>query len=91
MELAPGVAKLISWIALGLVVGLAAKWIASWRQPPAIVMTILLGIGGALVGGYLGSQLGLGTVRGFDLRSLALALGGALLLLFAYRTIQSRA
>jgi len=75
---------------LGLVVGVLAKWIASGRQPPAIVMTILLGIGGAVVGGFLGSELGLGTVRGFDLRSLALALGGALLLLFGYRTLQTR-
>jgi uncharacterized membrane protein YeaQ/YmgE (transglycosylase-associated protein family) len=82
---------LLSWVALGLVVGVLAKWIASGRQPPAIVMTILLGIGGALVGGFIGSELGLGTVRGFDLRSLALALGGALLILFGYRTIQTRA
>jgi uncharacterized membrane protein YeaQ/YmgE (transglycosylase-associated protein family) len=81
---------LLSWIVLGLVVGVAAKWIASGRQPPAIVMTILLGVGGAIVGGFLGSELGLGTVRGFDLRSLALALGGALLLLFGYRTLQTR-
>jgi uncharacterized membrane protein YeaQ/YmgE (transglycosylase-associated protein family) len=81
---------LVSWIVLGLVVGVLAKWIASGRQPPAIVMTILLGIGGAVVGGFLGSELGLGTVRGFDLRSLALALGGALLLLFGYRTLQTR-
>ena len=81
---------LLSWIVLGLVVGVLAKWIASGRQPPAIVMTILLGVGGALVGGFLGSELGLGTVRGFDLRSLALALGGALLLLFGYRTLQTR-
>lgn len=81
---------LVSWILLGLVVGVLAKWIASGRQPPAIVMTILLGIGGAVVGGFLGSELGLGTVRGFDLRSLALALGGALLLLFGYRTFQTR-
>jgi uncharacterized membrane protein YeaQ/YmgE (transglycosylase-associated protein family) len=81
---------LASWIVLGLLVGVLAKWIASGRQPPAIVMTILLGIGGAVVGGFLGSELGLGTVRGFDLRSLALALGGALLLLFGYRTLQTR-
>lgn len=81
---------LVSWIVLGLVVGVLAKWIASGRQPPAIVMTILLGIGGAVVGGFLGSELGLGTVQGFDLRSLALALGGALLLLFGYRTLQTR-
>jgi uncharacterized membrane protein YeaQ/YmgE (transglycosylase-associated protein family) len=81
---------LLSWVVLGLVVGVLAKWIASGRRPPAIVMTILLGIGGALVGGFIGSELGLGTVRGFDLRSLALALGGALLLLFGYRTIQAR-
>jgi len=91
MRLPSGVTDLLSWIALGLVVGVAAKWIASRRQPPAIVMTILLGIAGAVVGGFIGSELGLGTVRGFDLRSLALALSGALLLLFAYRTIQTRA
>lgn len=81
---------IVSWIVLGLVVGVLARWIASRGRPPAIVMTVLLGIGGALVGGFIGSELGLGTVRGFDLRSLALALGGALLLLLGHRAIQAR-
>jgi uncharacterized membrane protein YeaQ/YmgE (transglycosylase-associated protein family) len=48
----------------------------------------LLGIAGAFVGGYLGSHLGLGTVTGFNVGSLLLAIGGAVLLLILYRLIK---
>jgi uncharacterized membrane protein YeaQ/YmgE (transglycosylase-associated protein family) len=48
------------------------------------VATIVLGILGAVVGGFLGTQLGLGDVQGFDLRSLALAIGGGVLVLFLF-------
>ncbi len=49
-----------------------------------IIITILLGIGGAFVGGFLGTQLGFGGLSGFDLRSIGMAFGGAVLLLFLY-------
>lgn len=79
----------ISWIVLGLVVGILAKWIMPGRDPGGLVLTIAIGIAGALVGGFLAAQLGLGSVTGFDLRSLAIAVGGALLLLFAHRKLRA--
>lgn len=76
---------IFSWIVLGLVVGVVAKWIMPGKDPGGFVVTILIGIAGALIGGYLSSYLGYGTVTGFDLRSLAIAVAGAVLLLFAFR------
>jgi uncharacterized membrane protein YeaQ/YmgE (transglycosylase-associated protein family) len=60
------------------------------RDPAGIIITILLGIAGAFVGGYIGSLLGLGTITGFDVRSLLLAIGGAVLLLLLYRVIKKK-
>jgi uncharacterized membrane protein YeaQ/YmgE (transglycosylase-associated protein family) len=60
-------------------------------DPGGMVITILLGVAGAFVGGFLGSSLGLGSVSGFDFGSLALATGGALLLLWGHRRFRTRA
>jgi uncharacterized membrane protein YeaQ/YmgE (transglycosylase-associated protein family) len=81
---------ILSWIALGLVVGVLAKWIMPGPDSSGVVMTILLGVAGALVGGWLGTQLGIGRVTGFDLGSLAIAVAGALLLLFLNRKLRGR-
>ena len=79
---------IISWVVLGLVVGVIAKWIHPGDDPGGLVVTSGLGIAGAFVGGFLGSQLGLGSVTGFDLGSLAIATAGAVLLLFVYRRMK---
>lgn len=79
---------LLSWILLGLVVGILAKWIMPGPDPGGVIVTILLGIAGAFVGGFLGSLVGLGSVSGFNLGSLALATGGALLLLWGHRRLR---
>ena len=79
---------ILAWIIMGLIVGVLAKFFMPGRDPGGIVVTILLGIGGAFVGGYLGSILGLGTVTGFNLGSLLLATGGAILLLLVYRMLK---
>jgi uncharacterized membrane protein YeaQ/YmgE (transglycosylase-associated protein family) len=81
---------ILSWIVFGLIAGALAKWIMPGRDPGGIVVTILLGIAGAMVGGFLASLFGLGTVTGFNLGSLLVAIGGALLLLLAYRQLMSR-
>ena len=78
----------ISWIFLGLIVGVLAKWIMPGEDPGGIFITILIGIAGAILGGFIGSFLGLGSVSGFNLISLALAVGGALLLLYGYRLLK---
>lgn len=78
---------IFTWIVLGLIVGVLAKWIMPGKDPGGFIVTIVIGIVGALIGGYLSSYLGYGSVTGFDLRSLAIAVAGALLLLFAYRQL----
>ena len=79
---------ILSWIVLGLIVGVVAKLIMPGRDPGGIVITIVLGIAGALLGGFISSALGLGSVSGFNLWSLAIAVGGALLLLIGYRRLR---
>ena len=81
---------ILTWIVMGLIVGLLAKFIMPGKDPGGIIITILLGIGGALLGGYIGTLLGLGTVSGFDLTSILLATGGAILILILYRAIRRK-
>ena len=78
----------IAWIFMGLIVGVLAKWIMPGEDPGGIFITILIGIAGAFLGGFIGSVIGLGSVTGFNLISLTLAVGGALLLLFGYRLLK---
>ena len=80
---------ILSWLLLGLVVGALGKWIMPGKDPGGLLVTMAIGIAGAVVGGFIGSLLGLGEVSGFDLRSLALATGGAVLLLWGYRKMKT--
>jgi uncharacterized membrane protein YeaQ/YmgE (transglycosylase-associated protein family) len=79
---------IISWIVMGLIVGMLAKFIMPGKDPGGIIVTILLGIAGAFAGGFIGSALGIGRVTGFNLVSFLLAIGGAVLLLIIYRAIK---
>lgn len=79
---------ILTWILVGLVAGIVAKFIMPGRDPGGIIVTILIGIAGGMLGGFIASQLGYGTVVGFDLRSLVIAILGALLLLFIYRQVR---
>lgn len=79
---------ILSWILMGLIVGALAKFIMPGKDPGGIIVTILIGIAGAFVGGFIGSLLGLGAFTGFNLWSLLLAVGGALILLWLYRVIK---
>jgi len=81
---------ILMWIMFGLIAGAVAKLVMPGRDPGGIFVTILLGIVGAVVGGFLGTTFGFGTVTGFDVRSLLIAIGGALILLFGYRLIAVR-
>ena len=81
---------ILSWILMGLIVGVIAKLVMPGPDPGGIFITILLGIGGAFVGGYVGSFLGLGSVTGLNLGSLLLAVGGVVLILILYRTIRKK-
>lgn len=79
----------ISWIVFGLVAGIIAKLIMPGRDPGGFIITIVIGILGAMLGGWLATQFGLGDVTGFDIRSFIIAVVGALILLFIYRRIRS--
>ena len=78
---------ILSWILMGLLVGALAKWIMPGDDPGGLFMTMLLGIAGAFVGGFLGSLLGLGSFTGFNIGSIVLATGGALILLWGHRRL----
>lgn len=82
---------IVSWIVFGLLVGILAKWIMPGDDPRGCVVTVLIGIVGAFIGGFLGTVLGFGTVTRFDLRSFVIAVVGALLLLWGYRAFVKKA
>jgi uncharacterized membrane protein YeaQ/YmgE (transglycosylase-associated protein family) len=80
---------ILSWIVLGLVAGALAKWLMPGKDAGGWFMTMLLGIAGAFVGGYLGSFLGAGvTGGGLNIASIGTATAGAFVLLFVYRLIK---
>jgi uncharacterized membrane protein YeaQ/YmgE (transglycosylase-associated protein family) len=87
--------NLISWIVFGLVAGVIAKLLMPGRDPGGCIVTILLGIAGAVIGGYLAEFFDLagksGQIgdRGFLIR-LAFAVIGAILLLVVYRMIAGK-
>ena len=79
---------ILSWAIFGLIAGALAKWVMPGTDPGGIFITMLLGIAGALVGGFLGSMIGLGSVTGFNLGSFLIAVLGAVLLLWIYRKMK---
>lgn len=80
---------ILSWILFGLTAGVIAKLIMPGKDPGGWIVTIGLGIGGSFLGGYLATLIGIApSGPGFHVRSLATAVGGALVLLFAYRIIK---
>ncbi|MEK6662189.1 MAG: GlsB/YeaQ/YmgE family stress response membrane protein [candidate division NC10 bacterium] len=79
---------ILAWIVFGLIAGALAKFIMPGKDPGGHIVTILIGIAGAVLGGFLGSYLGFGGVSGFDLRSMGIAIVGALLLLWLYRMMK---
>lgn len=82
---------IISWIILGLIAGAIAKMLMPGRDPGGCIITMLLGIAGAFVGGWVGRTLfhvDLG--KFFDLRTWGLAILGALIILGIYRLVAGR-
>jgi uncharacterized membrane protein YeaQ/YmgE (transglycosylase-associated protein family) len=82
---------ILSWIIFGLVAGVIAKLLMPGRDPGGCIVTMLLGIAGAFVGGFIFEQLtGRPDVIRFDLGSLAVAVVGAIVVLLIYRLIVGR-
>jgi uncharacterized membrane protein YeaQ/YmgE (transglycosylase-associated protein family) len=82
--------NIVAWILLGLVAGAVAKIIMPGDDPGGCIITILLGVAGAFVGGFIGQQLGWGPADGFNFHSLGVAIVGAVVLLLGYRLILKR-
>jgi uncharacterized membrane protein YeaQ/YmgE (transglycosylase-associated protein family) len=79
---------IIGWIVLGLLAGAIAKLIMPGDDPGGIFVTMLIGIAGALVGGFIASALDIGDLdEFFDIGTWLIAIGGSLLLLLLYRLI----
>ncbi len=76
---------LFSWILMGLLAGLFARFLLPGRDPMGCIVTTLVGIAGAVLGGFLATLLGFGGFAGFDVRSLLVATAGAILLLLILR------
>ncbi|MFV8458766.1 GlsB/YeaQ/YmgE family stress response membrane protein [Vibrio owensii] len=75
---------ILSWIILGLIAGALAKWLMPGNDGGGWIATILLGVAGAFVGGFLGSLIGLGGTDGLNVGSIITATIGAFVLLFVY-------
>lgn len=78
---------LLGWIILGLIAG----WLAKFFMPIGsigVIKTILLGIAGALLGGYISTFFGWGSVTGFNFPSLVISVFGAILLIYIYRFLK---
>ena len=79
---------IIAWIIFGLIVGVVAKFLMPGRDPGGFVITIVLGMVGAMVGGFLGRAVGWYGPN--DPAGFVMAVVGAMLLLIGYRLIARR-
>jgi uncharacterized membrane protein YeaQ/YmgE (transglycosylase-associated protein family) len=83
---------ILGWILLGLLAGAVAKALLPGDDPGGCIGTTLIGIAGALIGGFIASALDLGELGTFfDLETWVIAIGGALVLLVAFRVLSGRA
>jgi uncharacterized membrane protein YeaQ/YmgE (transglycosylase-associated protein family) len=79
---------IIGWIVLGLIAGVIAKAIMPGDDPGGFIITAIIGIVGAVIGGFIARALGLGDVdEFFDISTWLCAIGGALILLLGYRLV----
>ena len=91
------IVNVLLWCLFGLIAGAVAQFIMPGRDPgqsstaAGFLVTIVLGIVGAVVGGYLSSYLFGWNAAGFNVQSLAVAIGGALVLLVLYRVLAAAA
>ncbi len=81
---------IIAWIVVGLIAGVLAKLIMPGDDPGGFIVTIILGIVGAFVGGFVVNLLGGAGVSGFNIWSILVATLGAIILLAIYRLVAPR-
>ncbi len=81
--------SIIGWLLLGLIAGFIASKIVN-HTGSGVLMDIVLGVVGAVVGGYLFSALGSGGVNGFNIYSMFVAVVGAVIVLVIYHALVGR-
>ncbi|MEJ5222596.1 MAG: GlsB/YeaQ/YmgE family stress response membrane protein [Tepidiforma sp.] len=86
---------IIAWLIFGLIAGALAKLIVPGDDPGGggfrgLIVTIAIGIVGAMIGGFIGTAIGWGTVGSFDFRSMALAVVGGVIFLLVLRAATGR-
>jgi len=79
---------LLSWIVMGLIAGAVAKFLLPGRDPGGCIITVVIGVIGAVLGGFIATWLGFGGISGFDLRSLVIAILGAIIFLVVLRLLR---
>ncbi|WP_054176272.1 GlsB/YeaQ/YmgE family stress response membrane protein [Citrobacter sp. CtB7.12] len=80
---------IIAWIVFGLIAGVIAKLIMPGRDGGGFILTCILGIVGAVVGGWLATMFGIGgTISSFNLHSFLVAVVGAIVVLVVYRLVR---
>jgi uncharacterized membrane protein YeaQ/YmgE (transglycosylase-associated protein family) len=85
------IGAIVAWIVVGLIAGILAKWAMPGPDPGGIVVTALIGIAGAFIGGWVLGALGLaGSAGSFGLGSILTATLGAIILLAIYRLLTRR-
>jgi uncharacterized membrane protein YeaQ/YmgE (transglycosylase-associated protein family) len=82
---------ILSWIIVGAIAGVLAKWIMPGKDPGGIIVTVVIGIVGAIIGGFLVGLFVAGDVlTGINITTIAVAVLGAIVLLIIYRLIIGR-
>lgn len=85
------VVGIIAWIVVGAIGGFLAKFLMPGKDPGGLILTILLGIAGAVVGGFIAVALDISDgVDDFDFGTIVLSILGAMLILFVYRLVAKR-
>jgi uncharacterized membrane protein YeaQ/YmgE (transglycosylase-associated protein family) len=80
---------IITWIVFGLIAGVIAKLIMPGRDGGGFILTCILGIVGAVVGGWLATMFGIGgSVTGFNLHSFLVAVVGSIVVLLVFRLLR---
>jgi uncharacterized membrane protein YeaQ/YmgE (transglycosylase-associated protein family) len=79
---------ILSWIVFGLVIGIIAKLLMPGKDPGGFIVTILLGVAGALIGGFIGRAMGLYTAG--QSAGWIMSVLGAIILLALYRMMVRR-
>lgn len=80
---------ILSWVIFGLIAGIIAKWVMPGKDGGGFFMTAILGIIGAVVGGWISTFFGFGKVTGFDFGSFGVAVVGAIVVLWIYRKVSN--